>query len=131
MNHYAAIQPPHPEGLWQYAQTSRRGGGPICGCPRDQGHATRTLAERHFYLTTVAGARPYVSIDPDVAHRCDQCGSWTPRSIVTGLYHLDRAPHRLCDVCVPDDVIADRWRARRLVRTLVPFVPGLESWGTF
>lgn len=130
MNHYVATQPPHLNGRWQYAVLTSRGGGPICGCVLEDGHDTREDAERHLYETALANmVPPHQWREPEQLLRCEQCAEWTDVRVGVQVHHFASPGARvLCEVCAAPFFDELRWSDA--VRELVPFRPGVESWGT-
>ena len=131
MNHYTAFQPPHLAGKWQFAMLARRGGGPVCGCGPDDGHATRQAAERHAYDTSIAHAHAHQWDDVDVRRRCAHqgCDEWTNHRVHVRCwpYHFDE----VLGMCTTHSALlfAGETRAAAIAE-LFPFKPGLESWGS-
>lgn len=125
-SHYTATQPPHLAGRWQYAMLTSRGGGPICGCARDDGHDTREAAERHYWETATATPHVHAWSDPDALRKCERCDDWTDLRISVRVGHLHDNVHVLCG----DHAAGLRDASTRVdaVRELVPFGPGRESW---
>ena len=128
MNHLVAFQPPHLNGLWQFATLNSRGGGPICGCSLDEGHPTREEAERHHWETATNHAEPQSCEELDVQRPCARCAAWTTHRAITHVHDIDFEHHVLCANCAaPLFEPASRLEA---VRELVPFVPGREIWAS-
>lgn len=122
MNHYLAIQPTHLGGKWQYALTSSRGGGPVCGCDLNEGHETREEAERHHYDTSLASCEPRITSSGQ-AEACTGCGEWTPRYVTgTGIFSTLHIP--ACESCVP----ADNQSLLDALTKARPFMPGIETF---
>jgi hypothetical protein len=123
MNHYTAFQPPHLDGQWQYAMLGKRGGGPICGCEHD--HATQEEAERHLYETALANAHVHSWETPDEQRKCEICDEWTTFKTVVRLRHIHNDVHVLCTAHQVREGDSDA------VRAMIPFQPGVESFGTY
>jgi len=130
MVHLTAFQPADLNGLWQFAFLGSRGGGPICGCDRSEGHSTREEAERHYYETTLARATCQTYDDPDTQQRCESCGEFTTHRVwIVGDIYGHRDPvHVLCPahaVGLGNEQVSPQ--VGRL-RELVPFIAGVEMW---
>lgn len=88
MRHLKAIQPPHLDGLWQFASLGRRGGGPVCGCEVNSGHKTEAEAVAHYYKTHLDRLTMKNIHKSDSAMRCrvEKCVEWTPFFILGDFY---------------------------------------------
>jgi hypothetical protein len=126
VNHYVAVQPAHLNGRWQYGMiNSRGGGGPICGCAWDEGHETREEAERHLYETYMVDHHVHLYVDEGEQRRCERCETWTQQRLTVRLHHIHDNVHVLCERCVPAEP------DEAFLRELVPFRPGIESFGSY
>lgn len=132
MKQLVAFQPPHLDGRWQFCFLGSNGGGPICGCAREEGHATREEAERHYYEATIARARVTTYEEPDVQRKCEDCGAFTTHRVgVHGDIYGHRDPvHVLCPAHAVGLGNGDVSPQMSRLREVVPFVAGIETWGS-